>query len=102
MLAQATDQSSLAAAPCAAKASGPLISRLAEALAQKAPSGRAGWPSGLPINLSFRDPPYIDISVSFLRLVGLFPAGPLYGLAVSYYYAYFLKALAPYYYRFFP
>ena len=61
--------------------------------AQKALRGRAGRPSGLPINLSFRDPPYIDISVSFLRLVGLFPAGPLYGLAVSYYYAYFLKGV---------
>ena len=71
-------------------------------MAQEALRGRAGRPSGLPINLSFRDPPYIDISVSFLRLVGLFPAGPLYGLAVSYYYAYFLKALVPYYYRFFP
>ena len=64
-------------------------------MAQKALRGRAGRPSGLPINLSFRDPPYIGISVSFLRLVGLFPAGPLYGLAVSYYYAYFLKALVP-------
>ena len=89
------DQSSPAAAPSAAKASGPLISRPAEALAHKALRGRAGRPSGLPTNLSFRDPPYIDISVSFLRLVGLFPAGPLYGLAVSYYYAYFLKALVP-------
>ena len=64
-------------------------------MAQEALRGRAGRPLGLPINLSFRDPPYIDICVSFLRLVGLFPAGPLYGLAVSYYYAYFLKALVP-------
>ena len=35
-----------------------------------------GRPKGLPPNISFRDPPYIDISVIFLRLVGLLFAGP--------------------------
>ena len=70
------DQSSPAAAPSAAKASGPLISRPAEALAQKALRGRAGRPSGLPINLSFRDPPYIGISVVSLGLLAYSPRAP--------------------------
>ena len=60
--------------------------------AERAQRGRAGRPQGLPPNF-LRDPPYIGISVLFLRLVGLFPYGPC--MAYSRYFMLFRQALVP-------
>ena len=63
-----------------ASVAGFLLSRPAPGFgAERAQRGRAGRPQGLPQNF-LRDPPYIGISVLFLRLVGLLSAGPCMAL----------------------
>ena len=64
-----------------ASAAGSLLSRPAPGFgAERAQRGRAGRPQGLPPKHFLRDPPYIGISVLFLRLVGLLSAGPCMAL----------------------